>query len=63
MQDFHGPHTVSVLSGPTYLEIKWSCYGEAVARLQGLCVAATAVCRGCGPLNICNHDELEFSYY
>lgn len=28
----------------TYLEIKWSCYGEAVARLQGLCIAATAVC-------------------
>ncbi len=27
-----------------YLEMKWSCYGEAVARLQGLCVAATAVC-------------------
>lgn len=44
MLGFHGPHTVSVLSGPTYLEIKWSCYGEAVARLQGLCVAATAVC-------------------
>ncbi len=44
MQGFHGPHTVSALSGPTYLEIKWSCYGEAVARLQGLCVAATAVC-------------------
>lgn len=44
MQGFHGPHTVSGLSGSTYLEIKWSCYGEAVARLQGLCVAATAVC-------------------
>lgn len=41
---FHGPHTVPVLSGLTYLEMKWSCYGEAVARLQGLCVAATAVC-------------------
>lgn len=44
MKGCHGPHAVSVLSGPTYLEIKWSCYGEAVARLQGLCVAATAVC-------------------
>lgn len=44
MQVFRGPHTVSVLSGPAYLEIKWSCYGETVARLQGLCVAATAVC-------------------
>lgn len=44
MQGFHGPYTVSVLSGLTYLEIKWSCYGEAVARLPGLCVAATAVC-------------------
>lgn len=38
--------TVSALSGPAYLEIKWSCCGEAVARLQGLCVAATAVCAG-----------------
>lgn len=47
MQGFHGPHTVSGLSGSTYLEIKWSCYGEAVARLQGLCVAATAVCAVC----------------
>lgn len=27
-------------------KIQWSCYGEAVARLQGLCVAATAVCAG-----------------
>lgn len=45
-------------------KIQWSCYGEAVARLQGLCVAATAVCaEGCRPLNICNHDELVFTYY
>lgn len=42
---FHGPHAVRGLSGLTYLEIKkWSCYGEAVARLLGLCVTATAVC-------------------
>ena len=42
---FHGPHTVAVLSGPTYLEIKWSCYGEAVARLQGLlCCCHSCVC-------------------
>lgn len=44
MQDFHGSHIGEVLSCPTYVEIKWSCYGEAVARLLGLCVAATAVC-------------------
>lgn len=44
MMGFHSPHAVSLLSGPTYLEIKWSCYSEAVARLQGPCGTATAVC-------------------
>lgn len=44
IKGFHGSYTVSVLSGPAYLEKKWSCCGEAVARLQGLCIAATALC-------------------
>lgn len=62
MQGFFLFFTVSALSGSTYLEIKWSCYGEAVARLPVLCVTATAVCAaGARPLNICNHDELVFS--
>lgn len=59
MQGFKGPHTVPVLSRPTDLEIKWSCYGEAVARLQrALCRCHSSVCSVCRPLNICSHDEL-----
>lgn len=59
-------HTHSItFSSLTYREIKWSSYGEAVARLQGLCgcVAATVVCSGRSPFNTCIHDELVFSYY
>lgn len=33
----------SVFCGPTYPERNCSCYGEAVARLQGLYVAAIAL--------------------
>lgn len=42
----------------TYLEIKWSCCGGAVARLQALCVARhSCVSSRHGPLYIYNHDK------
>lgn len=35
--------TILMHCGPTYLETNGSCYGEAVARLQRLYVAAIAL--------------------